>query len=336
MRPKQKITSSDVARLAGVSQATVSKVANNSAVLTAATRAKVIQAAHDLGYNLTPRNSGEYHFALVFPGGSIEGYSSDLLSGLIVDLLKQKIRMDIVPGNNLEILNERCVNGVIAINWEKDFYERYKRTLSLPLVRIGGASSHHEDIYSVVSDGMTSLKFLVDKLWALNHRKIGFFFFDTYTHEINNQSRRREGFLQAMKNHGVEEPEEFCTYNCMERDSNELSLLLKKWYDSGVTALIFANAYGTGKMMKIIRMTNIIVPREMSVIGWEFSSVSEYMNPPLCTLDMEPFKLAAEAVKLLKQILNKKANIKDVYLPYKYIERESVAPARIAPPDQGA
>lgn len=336
MRPKQKVTSNDVARLANVSQATVSKVANNSAVLTAATRAKVIQAAHTLGYSLAPRNSGLYHFALVFPGGALAGYSSDLLSGLIVDLLKQKIRLEIVPGNDLEILNERCVNGVIAINWEKDFYERYKQTLSLPLVRISGASSHYDDIYSIILDGMFSLKFLIDKLWSLNHRKIGFFFFDTYLHEINNLSRRRDGFLQAMRDHGVENPEEFCTYNCMNRESNELSILLKKWYDSGVTALIFAHGYETGKMMKIIQQAKIKVPSELSVIGWEFAGVSEYMDPPLCTLDMEPFKIASEAIKLLKQILNKKENIKDIYLPYKYIERESVAPARIIPQDQGA
>ena len=336
MRPKQKVTSSDVARRAGVSQATVSKVVNNSAVLTAATRAKVIQAAHDLGYTLSPRSNGKYHFALLFPGGSLQGYSCDLLSGLIVELLKQKIPMELTPCHNLEILNERCVNGVIAINWEKDFLERYRKTLSLPVVRIAGNPSHKDDIYTVFSDGMTSMKFLIDKLWSLNHRKIGFFFFDTLTHEINNVSKRRDGFLHAMRSHDVENPEEFCTYNCMERDNNELAILLKKWYDSGVTALIFANAYGTGKMMTIINKTKISVPSELSLIGWEFDSVSEYMIPPLNTFDIEPFKVAATAIKLLKQVIDKKGNIKDIYLPYRYIERESVAQARILPPDQGA
>ena len=90
MRPKQKITGSDVARLAGVSQATVSKVANNSVVLTAATRAKVIQAAHELGYPLTPRSRGGHHFALVFPGSAITGYSS----GEVVGKLSQ---FDLIP-----------------------------------------------------------------------------------------------------------------------------------------------------------------------------------------------------------------------------------------------
>lgn len=333
MRPKLKVTSNDVARLAGVSQSTVSKVANNSEIVTAATRAKVIQAAHELGYTLTPRTDGLFHVALIIPGPSIVGYTSEVLSGLLIDLLKQKIKLEIVSGNQLEILNERSVNCAISINWEKEFYDSYKRTLSLPLVRIGGASSHHEDIYSVTSDGMFSLKFLVDKLWNLNHRKIGFFFFDPFEHEVNTQSRRRAGFLTAMRSHGVEDPEEFCTYNCTERDEDELVELLRKWYDAGVTALIFANSYGTGKMMKIIRMANIKVPSELSVIGWEFPRVSEYTDPPLSTLDMDPFGLASTAVNLLKQILNKKDNLKDIYLPYKYIERKSVAPARITPPE---
>ena len=100
--------------------------------------------------------------------------------------------------------------------------------------------------------------------------------------------------------------------------------------------MIFANAYGTGKMMTIINKTKISVPSELSLIGWEFDSVSEYMIPPLNTFDIEPFKVAAAAIKLLKQVIDKKGNVNDIYLPYRYIERQSVAPARILPPDQGA
>ena len=327
MRPTLKITSRDVARRAGVSQSTVSKVANNSAVITPETRARVVKAAHDLGYPLIPRNSN-YQVALIFPGNDMHGYVGEMLAGLTTELLKKNIKLEIVSDDHLELLNERCVNCAISINWQNNFYDHYRKILSLPLIRINGISKHYDNVFSVYPDGIKSLEFLIDKLWKLNHRKIGFFFYNSLKHELNNLAKRREGFLQAMYKRGAENPEEFCAYDCLDRDVDDLAELLQKWYDAGVTALIFSNSRGTAKMMHIVQKLNIMIPEQLSLIGWEASDVSNFTTPPLSTLNPDPREMAQAAINLLEQIMTHRKNIRDIIIPYRWIERNTIAEAR--------
>ena len=332
MRPKQSVNSRDVARLAGVSQSTVSKVINNSAVLTAETRARVIQAAQTLGYSLTAHKN-KYQMALIFPGNSISGYIGDMLTGLLIEMEKRNISVEIVSDKNLGLLNERCVDCAITFDWRKEFFDIYNRTVTLPLVRINGASNHLNDVYSVLIDGIGSMQNLIRRLWKLGHRKIGFFFFDPLEHELDNQAKRQEGFLLAMRSYGVENPEQFCTYDCTNRSNIELIKLLKSWYDDGITALIFANSAGTTKMFSIINALNIKVPGDLTLVGWEDEVVSPFTTPPLSTFYPDPYIQAKAAVDLAEKIITRQKNISDVILPYQWIERKSIAPPRIKPPD---
>ena len=275
-------------------------------------------------------------FSLIFPGNSLGGYVGCSLTGVITELQKRNISVEIVSNDNLKLLNERCVSCAITMDWRRDFLKNYHEYVSLPLIRINGESDHLNEVYSVLIDGMTSMQQVTDRLWQLGHRKIGFFFFDSLDHELNNAAKRQQGFLKVMHELGSENPEQFCTYNCTERDSGELAALLKNWYDKGVTALLFANAAGTTKMFSIINSLKINVPDELTLIGWEDEVVSPFTTPPLSTLYPDPYAQARAAVDLLERIMAREQNISDVLIPYQWIERQSIAPPRIKPDGQGA
>ncbi|NMA43917.1 MAG: LacI family transcriptional regulator [Oligosphaeraceae bacterium] len=329
MRKALPINSRDVARLAGVSQSTVSKVANNNMCITVETRARVIRAARELGYVLNPRKSSYRRIAVIIPGQQYVGYIASMLSGVSQELLRRGMEMEIVPDTRLSILNERCVGGAIALSWENKFYNEWKKTITLPLVRINGASDHLNNCYSVCPNGIYSLQKLINQLWELKHRKIAFFFFNDYEHEIHNVARRLEGFLAAMQSHGMGDPEQYCFFDCLQKTSEELVQQLVTWHREGMTALIFAGAIGTGKMMQCIQLAGLRVPQDLSVIGWEQHDLSCYTIPPLHTLSPDPEEISRAAVTLLIQMIKRCPDVHDILLPYRWIERESIGIASI-------
>ena len=327
MRKPLPVNSRDVARRAGVSQATVSKVANDNPVITAETRARVICAARELGYDL---NSGKKRrrVAVIVPEQRFFGYVAAMLSGVSQEILGRGMGMEILPDSCISLLNERCIDGAIALSWKNDFCLKWSETMPLPLVRINGPSDHANNCYSVCPDGMSSMRSLLERLRGMGHGKIAFFFFNTYEHEIHNVAGRLEGFLAAMRAGGVNNPEQYCVFDCLRKSGRELSRQLAAWHDEGVTAIIFANQLGTGKMMQCLQFSGLKVPRDISVVGWEQPHFSEYTVPALSTLSPDPGEFARAAVALLVRMISRDfRNLHDILLPYHWIERESLGPA---------
>ena len=327
MRKPLPVSSRDVAKRAGVSQSTVSKVANDNTVITAETRARVIRAARELGYVL---NSGKkrYRIAVIVPEQRFVGYIAAMLSGVSQEILGRGMGMEILTDSCISLLNERCIDGAIALCWRNDFYPKWSAVMPLPLVRINGPSNHANNCYSVCPDGMSSMRTLVARMWSMGHRKIAFFLFNTYEHEINNVAKRLDGFLAAMESRGADAPEKYCLFDCLRKEGSELSRQLAAWRREGVTAVIFANPLGTGKMMQCIQLSGLNVPRDISVVGWEQPHFSAYTVPALSTLSPDPEEFAEAAVSLLvKMISRDHRDLHDILLPYQWIERESLSEA---------
>lgn len=329
MRKPLKINSCTVAKEAGVSQSTVSKVANNNVHLTEDTRRRVIDAAHRLGYSLQPRH-GHRLIAVIVPENDFQGYIASLLYSVSMELRRRNYNMEILPDTMLHLINERCVDAAISLSWRYDLNREWAAKMILPLVRINSASDHIKHIFSVLIDGMTSVKNTVDRLWRLGHRKVGFFFFNTFEHELRNDSKRREGFLNAMQAHGVESPEKYCLYDCLNIKTDVLARTLLKWHREGVSALFFANPIATGKMLHVISKTGLDVPRELSLIGWEQELFSEHFTPPLSTLHADSKLLAANAVDLVETLLTNPALAKDIIVQYKWTNRKSIAKCNLS------
>lgn len=95
---------------------------------------------------------------------------------------------------------------------------------------------------------------------------------------------------------------------------------------AGVTALIGANEIGNALMYRAAALLGLRIPQDLSVVGWEFAHVSQFLNPPLSTLALDRETICREAVDLLERLLRKEPGAEDLHLPFHYIDRESVAP----------
>ena len=105
MSSGKKITSTDVARAAGCSQSTVSKVMNNHSHVSEFLRQKVVEQARKLNYHLM--HGKLQRVALILPSPwrfRLDGYVSALLNALVYVLNQQNIRMEIVLENDAEFV----------------------------------------------------------------------------------------------------------------------------------------------------------------------------------------------------------------------------------------
>lgn len=322
----KKVTSRMVAAHAGVSQSTVSKAINNNPEIPLETRRRVIRAGRELGYPLIPRH-GQRTIAIVVPSFTgFEGYVGGMLSTLTRELYRRGMRQELIPGDDLALLDERCIDGGISIDWRPELGPLWGALLPSPLVRINSRSDHAANCYSIVFDGEQAVSDLVARLWKLGHRRIGFFFMDSRAHEDANVSQRLAGFLSAVERRGVPRGLDFCEFDCLYRTPEELAEILARWRKAGVTALIGANEIGNALMYRAAALLNLRIPQDLSVVGWEFAYVSQFLNPPLSTLALDRKTICREVVDLLERLLRKEPVAEDLHLPFHYIGRESVAP----------
>ena len=326
----KKITSRMVAHAAGVAQSTVSKVMNHCAGITPETQAAVIRAARDLGYHLSSAHgSARKNIAVVVPFGRcpFEGFIGNMLTELTRELIRHNMRQELIPDDDLGLLNERWVDGGITLGWDAELGRRWGDLLPAPLIRINSVSDHTINCYSVSLDGDRSMEELVEYLWNRGHRRIVQLHFESREHEEQNMSRRSQGFIAAMARRGVANPAQFCVFNCERHSVEELSVLIAGLLKQKTTALITSNEMRTLRVDRALRILNVRVPEELSWVGWEMEDISQYLTPPLTTLAIDRKAICRCAVELLERCLAHDPTVNDIRIPYHFHERDSVGMA---------
>ncbi len=326
---RKKITGFDVAAAVGCSQSTVSKVMNDQARVSEFLRGKILAAARKLNYNINSR--GKLHrVVLILPAPwrfRLDGYVASMLNAMTYVLYQRHIKMEIVQEDDLDVLLNHTINGGISISWEAELTSAWFDRFQLPLVRISAnpALSHQEKLLAHVNmDGEKAMHFLLDKLYDLGHRRIILLAPDS--REIEERRARYQGFFKYLKNHHIQHPENRCIFGMREKTFEENLALLKHAVSGGATALIAVDEGAARNALLLIEKLKLNVPGRISVVSWEQKDILPYFNPPVTGMAIDYTQLCEKAVDLLAALCRGE-RVADVYLPFKLIERESVAPA---------
>lgn len=314
----KKVTSRMVGAAAGVSHVTVSRVLNNDPRVHPVTRARVIETARRMGYPLTPAD-GRRTVALIIFEIHLAGYFGSLLTCLLGEISCRGYRVELITSTDIELLNSRAIAGAISVSIKDQLNEYWREFSNVPLVRLNRPSCHQENIYSVNSDGIAGMELAVDYLFQQGHRKIGFISDVHRADEMVYTSHRYEGFCEALRRRGVDNPEEFIFF----RDQGSFPDL-RHWVKCGVTALIAAGETNGMPIAQQLNCLHIRVPEELSVLSMEFPGISERLIPAHTTLSQDFRGLAREAITLLDRLIDHQPVPGDVRVPYLLIERESV------------
>ena len=307
-------TINDVARLAGVSKKTVSRVLNNSPQVTDKTRQKVTAVMEQLNYEPDPQARGlaskySYLLGLVYDNPNTI-YISDVQKGILAACRGAGYELIMHPGdfNSRELTDDVCqfvsrarIGGLILLSpiSQVETLARRLRKSQVPYVRIS-PKLIDTTARVVVSDDKFGAELMAEYLVSIGHRDIGFI---TGPPSSLSTQQKFEGFHNIMQKYKL--PVQECLV--VEGDNTFASgalagqqLLECKKRPTVIFASNDAMALG---VMKSATMLDISVPEQLSVAGYDDSALATVTWPDLTTI-RQPVELMGEfaARKLIKQL----------------------------------
>jgi LacI family transcriptional regulator len=281
---------SDVARLAGVSHQTVSRVLNNHPSVRQETRERVLRAVHQLNYRpnalargLAGRRSrviGVVSFDTILYGPAatllgIERAARAAGYGISIVTLERLDRAGVTSA--IDALTEQSVAGVVLI---APMLTAAVAVHGLPtgvpavVVESGGAG----ELPSISVDQVAGARLAVEHLLCLGH--------DTVWHIAGPRDwlearDRVDGWRLALETAGRPAPP-VLTGDWSPRAGYEIGQSLADRPD--VTAVFCANDHQALGLLRSLHQRGVRVPEDVSVVGFDDIPEAEYLSPPLTTV----------------------------------------------------
>jgi LacI family transcriptional regulator len=306
-----KPTIKDVAKLAGVSFKTVSRVINHEPSVGEDLQAKVWAAVKQLGYqpNLSARQlRGAASFIAFIYDNPNSHYIIEMQHGMLQECQRQGFELLIHPltasaGDFVDDLEQLVSNGHIAgLVLTPPFSESAELIAALlargvNFVRILSGSKVPDQLGPCVYvDDFQAARELTDYLIGLGHRHIGFL-----GGEIEHRSsiERLEGYLAALKDNHITVDQRLIIpgeYNFDSGAARTRELLAGTPRPSAIFASNDEIAAGA---LFAARIEQVAVPQELSIIGFEDSPFSRQTWPKLTTAHQPTRDIATRATALL-------------------------------------
>ena len=314
------LTVYDIAHMAGVSPATVSKVINRRRGVNAETAANVVRILRETGFS--PRwKAGTCKvvgfIGPAYPGIILDSYDSQILSQCCDELMEKGFSLQLVnPCHAADMKSFRSflsrsemISGVIIIanpiNYEF-CREMLRNSSNFPCVVIGKlddstANSIPEAGNHLWTDDYAAGYQLATLFLRHNHRK---FHIVSATLDDVGHRHRTSGIIAALKSQGIP-PENITTGEVKEdlRNSGAQLAMIIACKKVKPDAIIFTNgAICAGFVTGCVNM-KVRIPEEISVAGFEDASELEYLPVPVTSMHTPARQLGEAAVKaLLAQI----------------------------------
>ena len=322
MKPTKSITMKDVAKLAGVSVGTVSRVINQEQGIKEITLKKVQQAIDELGYipdvyaRGMKKNKTET-IALIVPS-VWHPFFGEFAFHVEVQLSKKgyKLLLCNISGPKRELdyitmLQQNKVDGIIAITYSP--IEDYLSS-NIPFVSIDRT---YEDkaIACVSSDNQKGAELAAQVLISKGGTHFGFI--GGHNKTINETKKRRLFFEKTILEAGfpcevldLEEPYD----NFLE----EVEVFLRQHPE--IDALFTINDFTAIDAISILEKLGKKVPEDVQVVGYDGIRQAEERTQYLSTIRQPIEEMATEAVQCLLDILDKKDRPLQITLPISYLE----------------
>lgn len=303
----------DVAKKAGVSVATVSRVLNHPENVSEKTSKKIMDIMDQLNYkpNAAARSlalNRSYTIALMVPN-ILNPLFPHVAKGVEEVALSRGYNMVLFNTENsgkkeaefLETLADRRVDGVIIANTKLDenYLNNFKKK-KLPMVLIGSDFTSL-DMNIVFTDYALGAYMITKHLIDVGYRKI---YFVSSPLSWNQSERKKEGYLKALIENNIDYQNDWILegnndiesgYKCVKKIIHENKEL--------PDAIFLANdlmAYGAFEALKD---SNIKIPEDIGIAGFDDIFTSSVIEPKLTTVSLPVMKMGSIGARLLIEML---------------------------------
>ncbi|TCL62073.1 LacI family transcriptional regulator [Hydrogenispora ethanolica] len=325
----------DVAKLAGVSTATISRVLNQPEMVREETRRRVQQVLEQTQYVANAFARGLVVSSMKTIGILTNDITSAYVAGMFHTIERRftELGYNVILANtgmelenkkkSLRMILERQVDAVILIGSmykeRKSNAHIFQAAAKVPVLIINNYIQA-ANVYSITCDDACGIRQAVQYLADLGHRHI-YYFIDSRT---PSALAKLKGFQQGMAANGLD-PGNVLPIACsLEGAAAGLRELIAK--NPRVTAVVCGeDIVGIGVMKGCIQM-KLRVPEDISVIGYNNTILAEAATPSLTTVDNDLLHTGLEAVHKLYDVFQGKPVAKKTAITPTLVIRESTGP----------
>jgi LacI family repressor for deo operon, udp, cdd, tsx, nupC, and nupG len=311
VKPKKQVvaaTMKDVALKANVSTATVSRALMNPDKVSQTTRNRVEQAALEVGY--LPQSLGrnmkrnESRTILVIVPDICDPFFSEIIRGIEITAAEQGYLVligDCAHQNRqektfIDLIITKQIDGMLLLGSRLPFDAGVEEQRNLPPMVMANEFAPELELPTVHIDNLTAAFNAVNYLHELGHKRIGCI---AGPEEMPLCHYRLQGYVQALRRSGITvEPQYIARGNfTYEAGSNALEQLLS--LPVPPTAVFCHSDIMALGALSLAKRRGLKIPDDLSIIGFDNISLSEFCDPPLTTVAQPRFDIGREAMLLL-------------------------------------
>ena len=329
MRASGRVTIGDVARTAGVSVATVSKVINDRYGVAPETSARVHEVIDRLGYessivarSLRSRRTNVIGILVA----EFEPFSTELLKGI----------SEAVEDTGYELL---AYSGGLRrddrVGWERRYLSRLAGTLIDAAIIVTPTVAATGDTIPVVavdphrgpsgaptvdSDNLAGARLAVEHLVALGHRRIALL---GGRPDLESARLREQSYREALEGAGIPVDDELLRVGGYRADLTDSPAHELLTLPDRPTAVFAANDLSAIRTMEVARELGLRVPEDLSVVGFDNMPESALTVPSLTTVSQPLHQMGAEALRMVVDLLEGRPRDAHLRLPTSLVVRGS-------------
>ncbi len=328
-----------IAKQAGVSKSTVSRVLNDKPNVSAETRRKVLRVIEKFNYR--PNSSAKS--LATSKTKTIGLVVSDITDPFFAEFVKGAEAKVIEEDYNMMLSNthwvveeelkymrmfqEGRVDGILMIsgpNGKSDDYLNSLATKETPIVLID-RKVKNKDIPKINVNNFNAAYKGTKYLLELGHKKVAFVK-GTDIAASNASEDRTEGYKKALSDFGIED-ELIFSGNFDRETAYQITFQILKQYQD-VTAVFYASDVMAVGGIKAIKELELRIPQDVSIIGCDDLELASLVDPPLTTLKQPRYKMGYLG---MERLINKLEGREDKFNNDMVFEMELIKRASTAP-----
>ncbi|WP_426454923.1 LacI family DNA-binding transcriptional regulator [Paenibacillus sp. S-38] len=302
----------DVARAAGVSPATVSRVLNNRELVKEKTREKVLQAIRDMNYHPNAaakqlRSQRTMTIGVIVPDINVSLFA-EIIKGvqnkaeskgyhvIICDYSGRKGREQ----EYFALLHNRTVDALIFVSPEMPSEVLAEEADKGFTIGVIGRQIGHDSIPCCCTDNVEFSMEVVGHFVRQGHRRIAFI---SGYQEATDAYERLEGYMKALHRHGLGFEPELIEKGDFSEESGYRALLRLREKGIPFTAVYTANDEMALGVYKACGERGIHIPDELAVFGVDNNRISRYITPNLSSVEQPGYLMGSMLAEKLIAIL---------------------------------
>ncbi|NQT97026.1 MAG: LacI family DNA-binding transcriptional regulator [Candidatus Marinimicrobia bacterium] len=327
-------TIKDVAKSAGVSIATVSRVLNGSANVKQATRDAIQRTIQELNYmpNALARGLQKKQsktIGVLFPDAT-SYYFAEIIRGINTCIQQAGYRIVVSSAHDaadeanvfLSLWKSQQVSGMIVMMPSTHNATIFNSTQrSIPLILLNTAITDGADI-TITIDNYQGAKEITKHLIEHGHQAIGFIHGAPNNHDSEERYR---GYQDALNEGNLTRSSHLEFHGNFTENSGYRAVISLLNQSEKPTAIFAANDAMAIGAVEAARQLSLQVPQDIAIVGFDDISTARYINPPLTTMNVPVLEIGEMAGNHLIRLLedNRQVVTREITVPVHLVVRES-------------